>query len=606
MTSSDSLYQAALCAYQESAWKQALDLLNFLEPTQRSQVECLLIRGACLAKLGRKEEAVSVFEQLPTSAEALSWLAVLTKDSANPSVAIDYAKQAVDLNPQDPAAQSTLGNLYLWVRDPNLAIIPLQEACRLDPHRAEHPHNLAVCLLLLHRNEEAFRAFQEAIRLAPKDPQNVLALSAAYMQFGMAGQAAECLLEARLRLTENAAICSALAAAYAAMRNDDEAERYHREACRISKSGESAYGAWLLNQGRFDEASVLFNQLLKDPKQEAYGYYGLSQSRKPRECAEDERFLQAMQECYSSEPPTTKSRMYLAYGLGRILEAAKRFEQAMSYFDEANAIADRVYHAGFGIEASRFAREQQAQRDLAVHLRQEGCGRHSTETPIFIIGMIRSGTTLLDQIVSSHPMVSSGGELRFWLEESARAVGDKVDLKGLVDEYLTYAQLLAGSNSRLTDKMPLNFECAGLMHLAMPNARFLHIRRNPIDTCLSIWTTFFGQGPTFAYNKANVLAYYRAYLHSMEFWRSFIPGDRLLELDYEDLIAEPEEIIPKVIEFCGLPWDEACLHHDRNTSAINTPSRWQARQPIYKSSLERWKRYEPWLGEFAALKEEMK
>jgi hypothetical protein len=220
--------------------------------------------------------------------------------------------------------------------------------------------------------------------------------------------------------------------------------------------------------------------------------------------------------------------------------------------------------------------------------------------------MIRSGTTLLDQILSSHASIVAAGELRFWIEESLRLAWRNTsptanDLRDLADEYLAYLELLAGKSVRITDKMPLNFSYTGIIHRALPNARFLHIRRSPVDTCLSIYTTYFGQGAPFAYRKDVTVAYYQEYLRMMDYWRGVIPQDCLFELDYEELISNPANLIPRIIDFCGLPWDDACLHHDQNPVAINTPSRWQARQPMYKSSVDRWRRYEPWLGEFAEL-----
>jgi hypothetical protein len=202
--------------------------------------------------------------------------------------------------------------------------------------------------------------------------------------------------------------------------------------------------------------------------------------------------------------------------------------------------------------------------------------------------------------------VHSAGELQFWTEETVRlafgiGMEDHPSLEALADEYLTYIEQLAGKSGRITDKMPLNFAYAGVIHRALPGARFIHIRRHPVDTCLSIYTTYYGAGPRFAYNKSNIVAYYREYLRVMGYWRERLPSDRLFELDYEDLISDPQSVIPRIVEFCGLPWDESCLHHDRNESAINTPSRWQARQPIYRTSVERWRRFEPWLGEFAEL-----
>lgn len=382
------------------------------------------------------------------------------------------------------------------------------------------------------------------------------------------------------------------------IRNDAAAERHHRRALELSPESRSGFASWLLNQGRFEDANEVFGQMLKDNSDPAFAYYGLMQSRNSSVTVE------AMSSLLVSGNLRPRSEMYLRYALGRAEEQRKDFESAMMHFDAANRLAFSIYHAGNPVDPASFREEHLSVQRLYESMRESAPPANLTPAPIFIIGMIRSGTTLLDQIVSSHPAVASGGELRFWIEETLRLVAQgssSHDLLALSEEYVNYAQLLAGKGERVTDKMPLNFAYAGIINLALPNARLLHIRRNPVDTCLSIYTTFFGQGALFAYNKRNVVEYYREYLAAMDYWRAELPPNRLLEIDYEELIADPVSVIPKVIEFCGLPWDEACLNHHQNESAINTPSRWQARQPIYKSSLERWRNYEPWLGEFAQL-----
>jgi hypothetical protein len=233
----------------------------------------------------------------------------------------------------------------------------------------------------------------------------------------------------------------------------------------------------------------------------------------------------------------------------------------------------------------------------------------SSQRPIFIVGMIRSGTTLLDQIVSSHPSVRSAGELVYWQIEAERIAAkwqngvEPTDLAELAANYELLLEATAGPSDRVTDKMPLNYDHLGLIHATFPRAKIIHIRRNPIDTCLSIYATHFGSGPNFAYRKDNIVAFYRRYLRIMDNWRAILPSDSFLEVDYESLVAEREAETRRLIDFCKLTWDDSCLHHERNDSAINTPSRWQARQPIYRTSIERWRAFEPWLGEFLSLRD---
>lgn len=589
------------------AFVQALDALARVE----SGRERLLLTGASLARLRRGAEAVAVFTELldqdPDCFEALTWMTILKR--SNPDEALRYAEHAVTVRPNDAAGYGALGTLHLAAHRPGDAMQALLRAIELAPDIPEHHHNLAAAYLADRRNGEAVAEFQKAIALDPRSPQNYLALASAYTQFGMAGPAIECLTEGLERLPDHPPLHTAVAGAFAMIRNDAAAEHHHRRALELSPQSRGAYATWLLNQGRFEEANEIFSKMREEGDDPAYASYGLMLSRKLTDSDEDAAFVGEIESLLSSEGLRPRSEMYLRYALGRAGEGQKRYGDAMAHFDAANRLAESIYHGGHAVTPSRFSEEREQVRHLYESMRDGGVMGGSTETPIFIVGMIRSGTTLLDQIVSSHPKVRSGGELRFWMEEVRRlvlrgGVPTEAQLRDLADEYTAYARLLTGPATYVTDKMPLNFEHVGVLHRAMPNARFLHIRRHPLDTCLSIWTTFFGQGPLFAYDKTNIVAYYREYLRAMEYWRQEIPNDRLLELDYEALISEPEPTIRQAIEFCGLPWDDACLHHDQNDRAINTPSRWQARQPIYRTSVERWRRYEPWLGEFAELLED--
>jgi Sulfotransferase family len=200
-----------------------------------------------------------------------------------------------------------------------------------------------------------------------------------------------------------------------------------------------------------------------------------------------------------------------------------------------------------------------------------------------------------------------GGELPFW-EESAASF--RADQDGRIDPaWVTrvadeYRQILAGISPtalRITDKKPNNFNFIGLIHSVFPRARIIHCRRHPVDTCLSIYFQSFARRIDFAYDRGDLVACYRAYLKLMEHWRSILPADAFLEIQYEDLVADRETLTRKIIAFCGLPWDDACLHSNRNRREVRTASVWQARQPVYRTSVERWRRYEPWLGQLREL-----
>ena len=228
-------------------------------------------------------------------------------------------------------------------------------------------------------------------------------------------------------------------------------------------------------------------------------------------------------------------------------------------------------------------------------------------TPILIIGMPRSGTTLVEQIVSSHPEVRGAGELNFWNERGAAwhqagpAGTEAPFLRQAAADYLRVLRAIGPKSARVTDKMPFNFLWAGLIHLAFPRATIIHCRRAAIDTALSIHQTLFHPGLAFPTGGAKLVAYFRSYQRLTDHWRSVLPAERFIEVEYEELTREPEPVIRRIIAGCGLGWHDACLRPERNPRAVKTPSKWQTRQPIYRHSVERWRRYEPWLGSLRAL-----
>jgi len=575
---------------------------------QRSGLEWRLLLGACLARTNKASEALELFTQVleedPNCHEALTWVAVLSR---NPETALACSERAVQLRPNDPAGHGALGTNYLATDQPERAAASFNRAIELAPNVAQHHHNLALAHMMANRHMEAIKQLTLAIELAPRDYQSYIALASIYNLFGMAGDALHWLEKALVYYPHNARLHTAIANNYALARNDEKAELHHKRAMKFSPDARGPYGTWLLNQGSFEKSTRIFEQMLEEGSDTGFAYYSLMQSRKMKGTDDDVAFYRAMVELQNSHTLNPRGEMYLQYALGRANEQLCQFQSAMEHYDSANNLAKSVNRKGPPVLPSRFVDENNEMRRVYESIKSQNTSGHSSHVPIFIIGMIRSGTTLLDQIVSSHPDVNSGGELRYWIEETKRFsflqnAPTSDDLLQVSQQYLEYAGLLAGDSKRITDKMPLNFACAGIIHLAMPNAKFIHIRRNPIDTCLSIWTTYFGQGPIFAYDKRNIVAYYREYLRMMEYWRVAMPQESLLEIDYEDLVREPNIVIPEVVEFLGLVWDEACLHHDRNSSAINTPSRWQARQPIYKTSLDRRTQYEPWLGDFVELR----
>jgi hypothetical protein len=248
-------------------------------------------------------------------------------------------------------------------------------------------------------------------------------------------------------------------------------------------------------------------------------------------------------------------------------------------------------------------------------------GGDATTEPLFIIGMPRTGTTLLERILSSHPEVTSAGELQNFPAALQRASGSalpilfdpalseriaSVDWRALGANYLESTRPVSGQTPRFIDKLPHNFLYAGFIARALPNAKIICLRRDPMDTCIGNFRHLFEQESPYydySFDLLDTGRYYVLFDRLMAHWRSVFPG-RILEVNYETVVESQETSTRLLLEFCGLPWDDACLRFEKNLAPVNTPNAWQVRTPIYRNAIKRWKKFEPQLQALRALLED--
>ena len=294
----------------------------------------------------------------------------------------------------------------------------------------------------------------------------------------------------------------------------------------------------------------------------------------------DRPIMQRIAQLLAGEGLAPHQRMRLGFALGKWLDEAGDYAGAMHAFDAANALRARLR------PFDRTAWTREVDRRISD---SPGALQSGGERAVFIVGMPRSGTTLAEQILSSHPDIVAGGERMFWA--AARPAREhEADLLAISSDAL-----------RVTDKNPLNFLRLGLIRASLPDAFIIHCRRHPVDTCLSCYMTPFESGNAFASSRSDLVFFYREYARVMAHWRSVLSQRRFLELDYEALVSEPEAMTRQLISFCELPWHNACLAPERNIRPVRTASVVQARQKPHTRSVARWRRYEPWLGELREL-----
>jgi tetratricopeptide (TPR) repeat protein len=368
----------------------------------------------------------------------------------------------------------------------------------------------------------------------------------------------------------------------------------------------------LLDRGLFESAEIEYLQAI-DTFPEAFERFTAVRRITPA----DAPLIERMQALADAPPDSAaigfESRIAVGFGLGKAFDDLGDYAQAIRYYDIANRrkastirLDRQSVERAYDETIARYGKDtlDGAVARLARSPNPEG------DLPVFIVGMPRSGTTLTEQILSSHPAVAASGELPFWQNQLAAwtlsrdGLPDTAALWKAADEYLAVLRAAGASALRVTDKQPLNFELLWLIRLAFPEARIVHCRRNPVDTCLSIYFSYFGSQQDYAFDRGDLVFQYRQYERLMENWRKVLPQNRFMEVDYETLIGDREAETRRLVAFLGLDWDDACLAPERNRRSIKTASVWQARQPVYGTSVERWRHYEPWLQELRELMRE--
>jgi tetratricopeptide (TPR) repeat protein len=514
-------------------------------------------------------------------------------------------EQAVEVNPNDVNAVYDLGLTLLLCGRPADAIARLQRAAALKPGHAYAHYNLGVALQSLGQIEPAIGALRRACALAPRLADAYYRLgelfimmqrlpeSASWFRRGaVAGRETTlgCICEARALILEDK--CS------------DAADLLRRT---LARDPQNVTATLVLAQavsfmGDLEAAEACYECVLALTADAAgpavSAFSGLVRVKKLTEA--DRPLTGRITKCLEQQTLSDTGRMQLHFALGKALDDLRDYKAAMRHYDSANRIRSGLSPFDRSV-LPRLVDTVIARCDAEFFASRAGFGSDD-DTPVLVIGMPRSGTTLVEQVLSSHHDVAGAGELTFWMDNSVlldRVGVERIEretARRLAGDYLARLRQYSTNAARVTDKMPFNFLWLGLIRLAFPRARIIHCRRHPIDTCLSMYFANFEISRSFTSTREDLVFYYRHYLRLMDHWRSVLPPDRSIEVNYEALTADFEAQARRLVAFCGLDWEDACLHPERNRHEIKTASLWQARQPVYRTSVERWRNYEPWLG----------
>ena len=503
------------------------------------QLQATLEEGIAHHKAGRREEAEriyrSVLQKHPGQPDALNLLGVLAGEVGSYDLAISLMQQAAQVRPKEPSVLNNIGNT----------------------------------LFKVHRYAEAVDYFERALSFSPTFP------------------------EALINLGRSLRFCD----------RHDEAKLAFERHIEVKGPGPAALAGIarvLMDQGKFLEAEAMARDLIAKYPEAPAGFVTLANARKAKA---DDPEISIVEDLIEKKKDAVKDLRGLYYAAGKMCDDVGRYDEAFRYFDIANKSSDLVHR-----QDEVVARRSELMNLFAKEFfRQRKTYGVPSERPVFIVGMPRSGTTLCEQVLSAHPSIHGAGELdsigRLW-----RAASDLVPgaapkwpqalrdmtwfaVETLANRYLRELNDHSRTADRVINKMPHNFEHLGFIQLLFPKAKIIHCRREPLDSCLSIWTQNFNDGHSYARDLRDLGYYYREYMRLMDYWQTTLDLP-ILEVVYEDMIANQESVSRRIIDFVGLQWDPRCLEFHKVDRPVMTASSWQVRQPLYTGSKERWRNYD--------------
>ena len=613
----DATHLLGVVAFQKGQPEEAIALVGeaiALDPDQPFYHNTLGEIFRTNGTLGKAEKEYRIaLKLMPDYPQALGNLGMVLHAGGDSQDAIGLFERALAIEPGNSDLHNNLGVAKQSTGELREAIRSFKRAMELMPRHAEACHNLAVALKEQGRLVEARETAEHCVRLAPTSVQAAGNLVDIYVELGWFA-AAEPVCRRAIELDSgDYKLHHAMARILRELGRLDEAIGHNRKALDIDPSAVEAYndlGVSLLATGDFEGARCALLRGLELAPEYALLYENLSRTKRfgesDRETVED---IKALAACFDSD---NSGRIGLDFALGKIHDDLGEYEAAFDHYEQAN----RLKREGFTYDPD-------AQDDWTSRLRQifdsELVGRltrygNESSKPIFIVGMPRSGTSLVEQILASHPLVYGAGELLHFYEftqslaarlpgngdypECATAIGEP-ELRWMAESYLMAIKPLAPAGFHVVDKMSMNFFHLGLLASTFPRAKLIVCEREVRDVCLSIYFQIFARKNLFAYDLYEIGRFYRQYEWMMTHWTELL-GQRLFRVCYETLVEDPESLCKDLLAACGLPWDERCLRFHRTERAVHTASAWQVRQPIHSSSVERWRHYENHLSRLEA------
>lgn len=570
----------------------------------QSTAQSLKKQAINLYQAERLPESAAAYQQLcshfPHDPEIWNMLGVIKGRLGSAHEGERYLRRALELDPTHGPAWSNLGTLLQHIGRLEESAICFQRALSINPNDAIACNNLGTILREQGKIAEAMECYKNAIRLKPRYAPAHNNLGTLLHEQCNTRDAIECYRKAIKAEPRFARAHYNLGVTQQSDGAHEQALYHYEKALQLDPGMVDAIAAIARifeKEGRFDDALKRLNPHLEEkPSPSIVTAYAILSRRIQRQ----QHAAGLLEQTIARTNPSPIQRQEMEFLLGDLYDDLGEYDQAFSHYQTGNSLRPGEF------KPEHYLTHIEAIKKLFTHerLAELSTVASTNARPIFIVGMPRSGTSLVEQILASHPDVHGAGELPFIgnlvndLQKQAQKPYPQFVIEitpgQLRDMGLKYLKLLDGvsrSARFITDKLPHNFLFIGLIRAALPGARIVHCTRNPMDTCLSIYFHNFNFNHPYASNLTSLGQYYRGYLLLMDHWRELL-GEKLLEVSYEDLIHKQETTTRDLLAHCGLDWNDACLNFHKNKRIVNTPSYDQVRQPIYQSSIERWRNYE--------------
>ena len=512
--------------------------------------------------------------------------------------ALKLSLEITNVFPKYQQGWKILAAIYIEMGNYSQAIEANKISIQLVPNDASAYFNYGISLTLSAKLIEAIHAYNQAISLKPDYIEALNNLGILYNKIEEFNKARDIFTKI-VSIRPNINTYTNLGNVYKNIKKNEEAIACYKKAISLDKNYYQGYfnlGIIYTSIGKIDEAIFNFEKSIFLNPNYAEAHRQLSLLKK---YSLNDVHLKKLLKFYNQVDISDFNKCNISFALGKANEDLKDYKKSLFFYHEANSLRKRILNYNINQDIKIFS---QIKNSFLLYKKIKIDEINPSPNPIFVLGLPRSGTTLIEQIISSHSKVYGAGEISFIGNHGSPLALNNHELKldyfvNFRNKYLDYIKNLSSKHKYVVDKMPSNFRYIGLIKVVFPNAKIVHVKRDPAATCWSNYKKYFiSNNLGYCYNLTDIVEYYKLYKNLMNFWNDQIKNINIYELDYDQLTNNQENEIKKLISYLNLEWEEECLNPHFNTRNVETASKQQVRREIYKDSSKDWLNYKPYLN----------